>query len=217
VFLVVLAMVGAFTLIRLAAAGVRQINAKDRERYEAFLADIIVHDPDPFDSADRVPMQNVPQLLNICLWAITQTENKTPTEIPMDDEGYLLVPEDMVEETYKRIFGASPPSHRTVEGSDFDFLYDAAGKCYRVPMTGSLAIYAPRVTGTKKTGSSIELTVDYLAYSDFTLDARGRPAEPEASKVMLITLYEQADGSLQVGSIRQLTGVGYAPGATQIG
>jgi len=219
VLLVVLAVVGAATLTRLAAGEIRQqfSHAKEKEYYEKFLANIVVHDPDPFDSAESVPMQNVPQLLDICLWFITNPEDEgsTPEELPMDDDGNLMVPKEMVAATYRRIFGTDPPTHMNVEGSDFDFLYDEEAQCYRVPVTGSLAIYTPRVKDIKKTGNSTELTVEYLAYNDFKLDERGTPLEPEASKVMHITLYETAEG-LRVGSIRQITGVGLAPGATQI-
>jgi hypothetical protein len=224
VLLIVLAVVGAVTLVRLAAGGVaRQLNhSKDKERYEKFLAAIVVQDPDPFDSAKSVPMQNVPQLLNICLWVITQPDDagRTPDGIPMDDDGNLMVPQKMVEDAYQRIFGTAPPTHMNVEGSDFDFLYDDEAQCYRVPVTGSLAIYFPRVKEiVKKTGNSVELTVEYLAYNDFKLDARGRPEEPEASKVMTFILYETPEGldGLQVGSIRQFGGIGYVPGMTQIG
>ena len=219
VLLVVLAIVGAVTLVRLGAGGIQQqVNhSKEKELYEKFLANIIVHDPDPFDSAESVPMQNVPQLLDICLWSITnpEDEDRTPVTIPMDDEGNLMVDKALVEDAYRRIFGTDPPTHMNVEGSDFDFTYDAEAQCYRVPVTGSLAIYTPRVRDIKKTGYSMELTVEYLAYNDFRLDERGRRLEPEASKVMNITLYETTEG-LQVGSIRQITGVGYAPGVTQI-
>jgi len=223
VLLVALAVVGAVTLVRLAAGGAaRQLSqAKDKERYEKFLAAIIVQDPDPFDAPKSVPMQNVPQLLNICLWVITQPDDagRTPEAIPMDDDGNLMVPQRMVEDAYQRIFGTTPPSHMNVEGSDFDFIYDDEAQCYRVPVTGSLAIYFPRVREiVKKTGNSVELTVEYLAYDDFKLDARGRPLEPEASKVMTFVLYETPEGldGLQVGTIRQPAGIGYAPGAPQI-
>ena len=227
--LIALAVVGVVSLGRAAAIGIQEKrnNPAEKRRYEEFLANIVVHDPDPFDSVQGVPDKNVPQLLDICLWSILQSDNNKPDQFTMDDEGRMQIPKAKVEEAFQTIFGTLPPRHTTVEGVDFDFIYDPAKEIYLVPITAALKIYTPRVTDIQKTGGSITLTVDYLAANDFKVDARGNREEPDASKTMIITLVEKDDGKkdkkskenkpLQVESIRQVAGVDVVPGTTAIG
>jgi len=225
VILTALAVVGAATLVRLAAGGIRQQIENPREKlaYEEFLAKIIVHDPDPFDSVGAVPLAGIPQLLDISIWSILRPgENTTPANLPTDDvTGDLLISQERVAAEFEKIFGEPPPTHASIEGSDFDFAYDPERKLYRIPVTGTLNIYLPRVTNIKKTGGAIELTVEYLAYNDFKLDARGLTVEPvEPAKTMLITLYAGADASspYKVGSIRQqVVNPDYVAGAPKLG
>jgi len=226
--LIALAVVGVVSLGRAAAIGIREKldNPAEKKQYEEFLADIVVHDPDPFDSVQGVPDKNVPQLLDICLWSILQSDDNKPDQFTMDDEGRMQVPKAKVEEAFQRIFGTLPPRHTTVEGVNFDFVYDPAKELYLVPVTAASLIYTPRVTDIKKTGSSIDLTVDYLAANDFKLDERGNLIEPEASKTMIITLVEKDDGKAKknkknkqfyVHAIHQVAGVDVVPGAALIG
>ena len=223
--LIALAVVGIVSLARAATIGIREKlnNPEEIAKYEAFLADIVVHDPDPFDSVQGVPDKNVPQLLDICLWSLLQSEDNTPDQFTMDDEGRMQVPKAKVEEAFQRVFGTLPPRHATVEGVNFDFIYDPAKELYLVPVTAASLIYTPRVTDVKKTGSSIDLTVNYLLANDFKLDERGNLIEPEASKTMIITLIEKDDGKnkknkqFYVHAIHQVAGVDVVPGATVIG
>jgi len=222
--LVALAVVGIVSLARMAAGGIqaRIDNPEAKKKYEAFLANIVVHDPDPFDSIERVPDKNVPQLLDICLWSILQSEDNTPDQFSMDDDGRMQVPKARVEQAFQDYFGILPPRHATVEGADFDFVYDPAKEVYLVPITAAIRMYSPKVTEINKTGGSIELKVDYLANNDFEVDERGRAKEPAPAKTMLIVLFERGkdnkgDMLYHVGSIRQVAGLDAAPGVTVIG
>ncbi|MCL2300645.1 MAG: hypothetical protein FWC27_10935 [Firmicutes bacterium] len=211
VVLTALAVVGLATLVRLAAGGIRQQldNTKEKAMYEEFLATIILHDPDTFDSVGSVPDGRIPQLLDISIWAILNRIESAGALPPTDDAMNMLIKEADVEAEFVKIFGQKPPTHASIEGSDFGFIYDPAEKVYRIPTTGSLSIYFPRVTNIKKTGGAIELTVNYLAYNDFKLDDGGfSPEDPEPAKTMLITLYEQADPDypFRVGSISEPPG-----------
>jgi len=222
VLLTVLAVVGAVTLVRMAVTGIRQqiLHPKEKQAYEEFLAKIIVHDPDPFDDVRAVPMANVPQLLDISIWSILREEGATPNSFPMDDDtGDLRIAQERVETEYQRIFGELPPRHASIEGSDFDFIYDPEEEVYRVPVTGTLSIYVPRVTNIKKTGGAIELTVEYLAYSDYKIE-HGVYVEPvEPAKIMKITLYAQADEKYpyRVGAIHQTVSPDYVAGGPKLG
>ena len=217
VLLVALAVVGAVTLANMAVNGVRGIinNPAEKAQYEQFLAQIVAHDPDPFDSPKRV-QENVAQLLDICFWSLLYTEDATPQDYPMDDDGNMVIPQADIAVRYKALFGIDPPSYVSVEGSDFDFAYDAEAKVYRVPIGGSFVIYVPQVTDIKKTGSSVELTVDYLAYENLSFDEKGRPTPPTAVKTMTITLLEQDDPETpwQVSSVLQPMGGEYVVSTT---
>ena len=213
VILSALAVVGLVTLVSLLAGYVRQWyeNPKEKQEYEKFLTKIILHDPDPFDSVGAVPNGNIPQLLDISIWAILHPgdDAKPTAPPPTDDNGNMLIKEEDVEAEYMKIFGEKPPRHASIEGSDYGFIYDPEAKVYLVPSTGSLSIYFPRVRpgGIKKTGNTIELTVDYLVYNDFKLDGSGlTPEDPDPAKTMLITLYAQADPDYpyRVASITQM-------------
>ena len=212
VALTALAVVGAVTLARLAVNGIRQqiTNPKEKQQYEDFLAKIILHDPDPFDSVGSVPIGSIPQLLDISIWSILRPgEDTTPAKLPTDDAGNLLISQELVAAKFEKLFGEPPPTHASIEGSDFDFVYDPEAKVYRVPVTGTFNIYLPRVTNINKTGGAIELTVEYLAYNDFTLNTDGTFREPDRpAKTMLITLYAQtgSDTPYCVGSIREPSG-----------
>jgi len=210
VLLTALAVVGAVTLVRMLWGFAAQKFDKTAEKamYEEFLATIILHDPDPFDSVGAVPDGKISQLLDISIWAILRRTDSSPVKLPEDD-GDILISQEMVETEYEKIFGQKPSQHASIEGNDFDFAWDPGAKVYRIPVTGSLNIYLPRVTKINKTGSSIVLTVEYKAYNDFGLDESGRFLEPpEAAKTMLITLYEQADPDypFRVGSISEPMG-----------
>ena len=219
--LVALAIVGAVSLGILAKRGIDSYrdNPEERRMYEEFLAQIIVHDPDPFDAPEKV-QENVSQLLDICIWSLLREKNNTPGDYPMDDDGNLMIALEEVDAKYRGLFGIEPPRYVSVEGTDFDFIYDAAAEVYRVPISGELEIYVPRVREINKTGSSVDLLVDYLTYGDNNLDERNRQLELVSTKVMLITLLEQPDNEkypLQVNAIRQPVGINaYIEGATAI-
>lgn len=222
--LIALAVVGFIALVRMGAVGIRSLmeNPEEIAGYEKFLANIVVHDPDPFDDIEGVPDKNVPQLLDIALWSILQSDSNTPDQFSMDEKGRMQVPKAKVEEAFQKYFGILPPRHTSVEGADFDFIYDTAKEVYLVPITAVLQMYTPKVREVKKEGSSIYLTVDYLPAGDFKLDDRGRPKEPEAAKTMVIKLFERGKDKkgvmqYQVGAIRQDSGLQYTPGATVIG
>ncbi|MCL1952910.1 MAG: hypothetical protein FWF60_08800 [Oscillospiraceae bacterium] len=224
VILTALAVVGTVTLVRLAVGGIKQQveNPKEIQEYEKFLAKIILHDPDPFDSVAEVPLGNIPQLLDISIWAILHPDDTaTPVNLPMDDDGNYLISQEKVDAEFEKIFGRKPPRHASIEGSDFGFTWDPAAKVYRIPVTGDLNIYSPRVVRpVRKTGNAIVLTVDYLASNDFEFDELGRPKPfPTAAKTMLITLYAQEDPQYpyRVGSITSPPGsVDSVPGETRL-
>ena len=213
--IVALAVVGAVSLAYMAIGGLQTLldNPAERAEFEHFLANIVARDPDPFDSPERV-QENVGQLLDIALWALLRREDNNPADFPMDDDGNLVIPQEVAAEKFRLLFGIDPPAHATVEGDMFDFIYDPDEQVYRVPIAGELVIFIPRVTNVSRTGGRVYLTVDYLSYGDWNLDATNRPQELIPVKTMEIILIEQdnEDVPWQVTQIRHPLGVDVAAG-----
>ena len=214
--LVALAVVGAVSLANLAIGGIQEWldNPAERAEFEAFLANVVARDPDPFDSPAAV-QENVGQLMDIALWTLLRREDNTPADFLMDEDGLLVIPQAVAEEKFRLLFGIDPPAHATVEGDGFDFIYDPDEQVYRVPIAGELVIFIPRVVDISRTGGSVVLTVEYLTYGDMNLDGTNRPQELVPVKTMLITLNEQDNETVpwQVAQIRHPLGVDVAAGA----
>lgn len=207
--LIALAVVGAVSLGSMLTRSVKQWtqNPKEIQRYEEFLMPIVEHDPYPFDSVEKA---NTPQLLDISIWSLMRYDPDAERYLIDADDGYIIIPQADVEAEFKRLFGKelSTAMHTAIEGADYAFEYDPAAKVYRIPQTGTLAIYVPRVKSYRKVGNSVELEVQYLSYStiDWADAPDGVPVRPDPMKTMLITLYVGEDGSFTVGSIQQQAG-----------
>jgi hypothetical protein len=207
VVLLLFAVAGAVSLVSLLIQGVTRVidNPKEKAMFEQYLRLVVMHDPDPFDDVQTA--KNAAQLLDICMWSLLDDAQSAPTpqEFPTDDDGNVLIPQQKVENEFKKIFGenAAMPPHTTFDNADYEFSYDPKTKSYVVPATGALTIYVPRVRSIEKVGNSVKLLVDYLAYdaADWRFDENGVPQEPEPAKTMLITLFESNDG-YTLGSIQ---------------
>ncbi|MDR3314337.1 MAG: hypothetical protein LBS96_07775 [Oscillospiraceae bacterium] len=219
--LLALAIVGAVTLVSLLARGVKQIaeHPQEVQQYEEFLRPIVEHDPDPFDSVEKA---NTTQLLDISIWSLLRADPDAEHYQTDADDGFIVIPQADVEKAFKRLFGKEVAVHATIEGADYTFEYDEVAKVYRVPQTGTLSIYVPRVASYKKVGNSVELEVEYLGYStiDWADAPDGVPVRPEPMQTRLITLYITGDGQFTVGSIQvpvgRQTAVLEALGSTRI-
>lgn len=205
--------VGILVLL-LAAAGTvslglqlwRQISSsageKNRQRfaaYEAFIAPVIMNDPDTFDD---ITMADMDQLISITLWSILD-DNPEPDQYEYTDKGMLL-PKSEVEERFASLFGGErKPDHRSVDGGGIEFLYSEKEKSYIIPITGITPIYTPKVIEAEEKDKAVYLTVGYLASTDWQQDSQGNMVSPEPSKYMDITLGISADGSYYVRAIRK--------------
>jgi hypothetical protein len=199
VLLVLLAIVGVVFLAITAGKGIKQQTEPPKEyvAYAAFLKNIILNDTDPFDSVDKTEPE---QLIDICLWNILSQDNADakPYNFPQQDDGSLKVPQAAVEEEFFKLFGVKGPSvHETVNGADYEFIYDAESKAYLVPVTGILSIYLPKVRSATKISGDIILTVDYIGTNDWQIEdfnTDGTAAVPEPTKTMEITLHQTDTG-----------------------
>ncbi|MDR1734328.1 MAG: hypothetical protein LBR73_05565 [Oscillospiraceae bacterium] len=220
--LLVLAIIGAVFLLSKAGGVIKERieNPPEKAEYEAFLKYVVMDDPDPFDSVDNA---NPQQLIDICIWSLT-SKAKPGLYPTLSDgseyDGSLVVKKEYVEQEFKRIFGeAGPQVHMSVEGSEYDFIYDDNAGAYYIPVTGQLAIYTPRVEKIEHKGDNIILDVDYIGMTDMNLadenqDGLSDPSEP--LKKMVITLYKNTEGGYYLGSIQAPEDQILLPGGTRL-
>ncbi|MDR2526142.1 MAG: hypothetical protein LBC83_08215 [Oscillospiraceae bacterium] len=202
---IALAVVGAVSLGAMLIEKGRQWaqNPEEIQRYEAFLRPIVEHDPDPFETVAKA---NTAQLLDISIWSLLHNapdvEKYRATEEA--DDGAIHIPQADVEAEYRRLFDAETARHATIEGADYTFEYEETTKTYRIPQTGTLAIYVPQVVEYNKEGQFITLLVNYLSYGtvDWADAADGVPVRPAPTKMLEIKLRTAEDGRLTLSSIQ---------------
>ena len=166
--------------------------------YEKFVAPIIMYDPDTFDD---ITMANTDQLISIAIWSILDDELAPDTYEYTD--GGMIIPQADVEGKFRELFGAEAAlTHATVDGGGIFFTYSEDNNAYIIPITGVTPIYTPKVTGAVERDSTVELTVGYLASSDWAQDAEGNIVSPEPAKYMKITLGKNPDGSFYLRALQ---------------
>ncbi|MCL2195803.1 MAG: hypothetical protein FWB76_07640 [Oscillospiraceae bacterium] len=201
---VVLAVVGAVSLIGSAVRGVQNWidNPAERRGYEAFLANVVARAPDPFSAPEHA--HNQAQLVDIALTALIRRYDNTPADFTMDDYGNLVVPQQAVADMYRALFGIDLP-HYAALAHAYDFWFDTVQQAFLVPFAGELVVYVPRVIGINRVGGSVELTVEYLLYEDTNLDEFNRQQELVPVRTMIIRLNEQPGNELAPWQIEQIS------------
>lgn len=170
--------------------------------YNAFLTPVAAVDPDAFDDITAASQE---QLINAAIWSILNIET-TPDTYSYSG-GYMLIPSADVESAYVAMFGpetAQSLLHTTVQGYNCTFDYDSTAKVYKIPVTTIMPIYTPQVTEVSKSGTSLVVTVNYLAAESWAKDDEGNMIAPEPDKVMKITLRE-LQGSYYISAIQTVS------------
>lgn len=166
-------------------------NSAEIEEYKAFIAPVIMNDPEPFDDVTKASQ---PELISIAIWSFLSGDID-PDTVRYSENG-MIISEDAVEKEFARLFGTDvAPLHASVEGGEgIEFEYDRDKEAYTVPITGIDALYSPTITELKEKGSTVILTVGYLVSQDWILDKKGNMVPPEPSKYMNIYLRSGSDG-----------------------
>lgn len=203
---------GIYEAGRLAAdkiTALREGSTKSSE-YEEFLKPFVVVDPAPFDDISGAQPTD---LLDAAISALIYESDKMNTyEVFEGEVTGLVVPQADVEAYFKRLFGTEVAmQHQNVSDSFYNVLYNSERQSYIIPITSVDPLYTPKVFNTKKTGSSITLTVGYIIGSEWAQIKRGNYTAPEPAKYMKITLREDADG-YHIGSLQSSEAVDTAGG-----
>lgn len=208
VIAIVLAIIGAITVIGFASDTVKDLTDKTKQKkeYEKFLTPVVMFDPDPFDDLNQA---DVSQLVNSAVWALLMSEEGTEQYSYSDGENFgIVVPQADIEKYFTNLFGTEinlASMHSSLDMSDYDIIYDAALKSYILPVTGVESAYTPKVYDIDKKGSSRVLTVGYIGNKAWVQLEDGEYTAPEADKYMKITLRERS-GGMYVSSIQAADG-----------
>lgn len=188
----VLSIIGAVTIIVAGIGSAKKalIKVKNIDEYNRMLIPVVMNDPDTFDDLSKADMS---QLLDISIWAILKSD-LAPDTYSYNDSG-MIIPEEDVAKQFEKLFGNKlAPVHSTVTGFGYEFTYDAASKCYTIPLTGVAPVYTPDVINVEKKSNTIILTVAYLAANGWAQSTDGKMVAPSPDKYMKITLREGDTG-----------------------
>ena len=168
--------------------------------YNAFLTPVAAVDPDAFDDITAASQE---QLINAAIWSILSLDT-TPDTYSYSG-GFMLIPANDVGSAFVSMFGPEVAlTHKTVQGYNCTFEYDATAKVYKIPVTTIMPIYTPQVTEVKKSGTSLVVTVNYLAAESWAKDDEGNMITPEPDKVMKIT-FRELQGSYYISAIQTVS------------
>ena len=197
VIIIVFALIGAGYLISLAVGAVSSVFNSDRQKkaYEEYLYPVVMLDPENFDDITKADMNS---LLNAAILSLLTKEDASPYDyefVEGENSGYA-VDEKTVEEAFTSLFGTEvKPVHQNVECSTCVFEYQSVAHRYIIPLTGYDPAYTPKVYKMEKKGEGIvELTVGYIAYSDWATDENTDFTQPEPAKYRKIVLRNSDSG-----------------------
>lgn len=216
IIITIFAIIGLITVIGSVVSSVSSYfenrEYEKREEYKTFIAPVIMNDPDPFDDVINADQS---QLIGAAIWAFLSGEID-PNSVDYTENG-MVVKQEVVEKEFSRLFGKDvAPLHQTVEGGDgIEFEYDSEKKTYTVPITGINAIYSPTVLDMKTHGSTVILTVGYLASTDWQQGINGDMIPPEPVKKISIYLRKGND-DYYISSIKEISSLETATGGVTV-
>lgn len=188
----VLSIIGAVTIIIAGIGSAKKalIKVKNIDEYNKMLVPVVMNDPNMFDDLSKADMS---QLIDISIWAILKSD-LAPDTYSYNDSG-MVIPEEDVSKQFEKLFGNKiAPIHASVTGFGYEFTYDAASKCYTIPLTGVAPVYTPDVIDVEKKSNTIILTVAYLAANGWAQSSDGKMVAPSPDKYVKITLREGDTG-----------------------
>lgn len=204
----ILAVIGLITVIRFSVDTIGNFTDKtaDKQKYEEMLTPVVMFDPDPFDDLTQA---DVSQLLNSAVWALLMSDEGADKYPYSEGEIFgIVVPQADIEQYFVSLFGTEidiASLHSSIDMSEYEITYDAALKSYILPITGVESAYTPKVYEIEKQGSSLVLSVGYIANTAWVQIEDGEYATPNPDKYMKITLRER-DGGMYVSSIQAVDG-----------
>lgn len=202
--IVIFAILGMFFTVHYSMDYINKSSDSGSEfaKYNEYLTPIAAVDPDSFDD---IASADTEQLLNAAIWYII-SQDTTPDTYSYKG-GYMLIPSADIEQAYTALFGKETVKnieHQTIQGYNCTFEFDSTASVYKIPVTTITPVYTPRVTNVEKSGSSLILTVEYLAAESWSRDNEGNFVAPSPDKTCQITLKDMS-GSYYIGAVRVIS------------
>ncbi len=194
VALIVLAVVGAITLVSLSVDMTIRLFDRSGEidELESFITPVVMFDPVPFDDVTNAD-ENLIRLSSI--WSCLLSEKRGTYS--NDDSGMLLLPASDVDVAAATLFGSSTViNHQTFGDFESTYYYDEVSGLYKVPVVGLTSFYIPYISEMDSQGDMITLTVGYVPptenFGGITIN--DEDYEPTPDKYMSYHLQETQNG-----------------------
>ena len=188
VFMVIMAIIGFITCIRVAVIGVRSLvdNTALKNEFTQFVLPAVANDISSFRSEGELSNS---AKINCSIWAILL--EKDYDKFKTDQAGEYLIPEYDVGVACKEIFGSSATiTHQSVGYGDARFTYYEDRHVYSCTRNLKNLSYAPRISEMNESNGVYTLKVEYLPPS-ISLVADNLGVETDPDKTMIYTITRQ--------------------------
>lgn len=187
-------------------------NTAQKEEFGQFIYPLVMLDPPPFDSVDKLDERT---LLTAAIWNLLKNEDTS--KYPQDEFGFITVPQTDVDSYAAKLFGQDVKvNHQSISDSEYTFDYSPDTQSYVIPSTPTFPPYTPRVEKIERSGSTYRLTVDYIPAGDvWSQDLRGKKYEPEPAKTLYYDL-ERVDGGYRITAVRTINSGSDASSAAEV-
>ena len=186
VFVVILAIIGLITCIRLAVTGIKSLvdNTSLKNELTQFILPAVAIDVSSFETEEELSNSSK---INCSIWQILLSEGYEIYKNP-NAESYTI-PEVNVGVACKAMFGTdSEIIHQSVGYGEARFSYDSEKHVYNCPRNLRSLNYAPRIIEMTEIDGVYTLVVEYLPPSiSMVADNLGVEIEPDKSMVYTVT------------------------------
>jgi hypothetical protein len=209
-FLVLLfALIGVISVI----VGVVQWIAKAgddtalREELYTFLDPVMQFCPSEFESVETA--EDADTLLLSAVYRVSEAERIRQLREKDEECAYptaegdklyrMVVPQSVIEESYRALFGEAPLTNRTIGEVE----YHEAQAVYYVPRTFNTSGYTPVLGTLKKSKGAYTVQVAYVSNADIEVDKRGQSIPPTVKMAKYSQSYrvQKVDGQWRLVSV----------------
>lgn len=185
IFILLLACVGLYSVIRFAATGIGEIvnNTQLKKEFARFVLPVVANDIAPFENQNEITNSSK---ISCSIWNILI--NKDTSAYKASPAGGIYIPEYDVSVSCKDLFGSDCSlEHQSVGYGESRFSYDEANHVYSCPKDMRLLNYAPKISELTGGNGTYVLKVDYLPPS-VTMAAEDLGLTVEADKTLEYTI-----------------------------
>ena len=186
VFVVIMAIIGLITCIRLAVTGIRGLvdNTSLKNEFTQLILPAVANDISTFRNESEISNS---AKINCSVWRILL--GKDYGKFSKSQSGEYLIPEYDVGVACKEIFGSSAAiTHQSVGYGSARFTYDEDRHVYVCGRELRNLSYAPHIKEMTESGGVYTLTVEYLPPSiSLVSDDLGIETDPDKTMIYTIT------------------------------